>query len=131
MQTIMRAAIVGSKTFNDYNKLVEFIHETVQKYGLEEISLIVSGGAKGADTLGTQFAKENEIELKVFLPEWKKYGRAAGLRRNVEIIDNCDVCFAFWDGKSHGTKHDIKLCKEKSKRCFVYNYITGESYESK
>ena len=108
----MKLAIVGSRTFNDYEKLVDFIDEN---YDFNEIDYIVSGGAKGADTLGERFAKEYGFDTIIFPTEWKKYGKRAGFIRNVQIIDECDECVCFWDGQSRGTKHDIDLCKGKNK----------------
>ena len=111
-----KLAIVGSRTFNDYEKMCEFIKEN---FNLNEITHIVSGGARGADALGERFAKEYNKELILFKADWNKYGKSAGFRRNVDIINECDVCAAFWDGKSHGTKHDIDLCAEKGKECKI------------
>lgn len=112
----MKLAIVGSRTFNDYDKLCSFIMEN---YDINEITHIVSGGARGADRLGEKFAKEHGIQLIVHPAEWDKYGKRAGFIRNVYIIDDCDSCVCFWDGESHGTKHDIELCKEKNKECKI------------
>lgn len=50
------------------------------------------------------------ILLKGFLPEYEKYGRAAPLRRNMEIISYADVVVALWDGESRGTKFVIDNC---------------------
>lgn len=108
----MKLAIVGSRTFNDYDMLVDFIKKN---YDISEITHIVSGGAKGADALGERFANEFGKETIIFLAEWKKYGKSAGFKRNVYIIENCDECVCFWDGESHGTKHDITLCEEMNK----------------
>lgn len=112
----MRLAIVGSRTFGDYEKLEKFIRDN---FDVDSITHIISGGAKGADSLGERFAKENAKELVVFPAEWKKYGKSAGFKRNVDIINACDVCVAFWDGKSHGTKHDIDLCEKYGKECKI------------
>ena len=112
----IRLAIVGSRSFTDYNFLVEEIRKGFGKYKIE---CVVSGGATGADTLGARFANENGIPLVEYKPEWDKYGKKAGSMRNVDIINNCTHCIAFWDGKSHGTKFDIKLCKEMGKPCKV------------
>jgi len=117
----MKAAIVGSRGFNDYEIMKRFINDTIQKEGIE-IDTVISGGARGADTLGERYAKENNFNTVIFPAEWDKYGKSAGFKRNVTIINNCDVCFAFWDGESHGTKHDITLCKEKNKPCYVCYY---------
>lgn len=125
----MKIAIVGSRGFDDYELLKEFISETVaenQDFFAEGIDTVVSGGAKGADTLGERYADEMGYQKLIFKADWDKYGKRAGFIRNVDIIDNCDVCFAFWDGQSHGTKHDIDLCIEKMKRCFVCHYKNYE-----
>lgn len=115
---IMKAAIVGSRDFNDYNMLVEYIYNICieNNYSITEI---VSGGARGADKLGELFANNYNLKLTVFKADWNKYGKRAGFVRNVDIIKNCDICFAFWDGESHGTKHDIELCKDYNKKCYI------------
>lgn len=117
----IKVAIVGSRTFDNYEMLKTFIGQACENEGLfqgKEVE-IISGGARGADKLGERFAEEHDYTLTVFKAEWDKYGKSAGFRRNVDIIKNCDICFAFWDGKSQGTLHDINLCKEYNKRCFI------------
>ena len=117
----MIAAIVGSRDFNDYDKLCKFIYKTCidENYSIREI---VSGGARGADKLGEQFAKNYNLLLKVYEADWQKYGRRAGFVRNVDIIKYCDICFAFWDGESHGKKHMIDIAEEKGLDKRVVNY---------
>ena len=89
----MRIAIVGSRDFNDYNVMEAFVLSD-----LKDIQAVVSGGAKGADSLASEFARKNNLNMIEFLPEWEKYGRGAGAVRNQKIIRNADVVFAFWDG---------------------------------
>ncbi|KMQ50663.1 Uncharacterized protein CHISP_2346 [Chitinispirillum alkaliphilum] len=96
-----RIAVIGSRGF-DYSLL----KETLDK---EEIVKIVSGGAKGADSLAAQYARENNIELQEFLPDYKKHGRGAPLVRNKLIVDASNMVIAFWDGKSRGTKFTMVL----------------------
>jgi len=117
----MKVAIVGSRTFNNYDILKRVIETTCTQNNIE-IDTIVSGGARGADALGERFADENGYEKLIFPAEWDKYGKRAGFIRNEYIIDACDVCIAFWDGESHGTKHDIDLCEQKNKPCYVYRF---------
>ena len=118
----MKLAIVGSRSFNDYDMLVDFIEEN---YNVEDITHVISGGAKGADALGERFANDFIKETIIFPAEWEKYGKSAGFKRNVEIIKNCDECVCFWDGQSHGTKHDIDLC-EKMKKPYKICYFKGK-----
>ena len=80
---------------------------------------IVSGGAKGADTLAEKFALENHLEMIVFKPDWKKFGKRAGFLRNTIIIENATIVFAFWDGKSNGTKDSIDKAEKLNKKVIV------------
>jgi hypothetical protein len=107
----MKLAVVGSRTFNDYELLCATLNPHLGK-----IQVIVSGGAKGADSLAERWAKENGVATEVYLPEWEKYGKSAGFKRNELIVENCDSCVAFWDGVSPGTKSSIDLCKKKGKK---------------
>lgn len=110
----MKLAIVGSRSFTDYDLLVENISNIVSK----PITLIVSGGAKGTDTLAEDFAKEFNIPLKVFAANWYKngiYNKYAGFERNHDIVSQADYVIAFWDKVSKGTLHTITLAKRANK----------------
>ncbi len=111
---MMRIAIVGGRDFQDYDLL---------KTSIDWVpgDVIVSGGAKGADSLGARFAKENGLELVEYLPDWTKFGKRAGFLRNELIIKDSDVVYAFWDGKSKGTESSINLAKKYKK---ILNIIT-------
>lgn len=107
----MKIAIIGSRNFKDKNLL----NETLDSYQ-NQVTVVVSGGAKGADCLGEEWAKENNIQTEIFLPNWEKFGKSAGFIRNNYIIENSDEVIAFWDGKSKGTNHSISLCKKLNKK---------------
>ena len=113
----MRAAIIGSRTFDNYNLL----SETLSEYE-NQITLMVSGGAKGADKLGEKWAKEKNKEVLIFYPEWEKYGKSAGFKRNKDIIENSDIVFAFWDGQSKGTQSSIELSKKLNKELKIIKW---------
>lgn len=104
----MRVAIVGSRGIN----ISDF-----EKYLPEECNEIVSGGAKGVDECAAEYAKRNEIKLSVFLPQYEKFGRAAPIVRNKQIVDYSDRVIAFWDGESKGTYSVIKYCKKVGVPC--------------
>lgn len=110
----MKLAVVGSRNFNDY----ELLKQTLDQYkGV--VTHIVSGGAKGADTLAEKWASENNVEMLIFLPDWYRYGKSAGYIRNRDIVSNSDLVIAFWDGTSKGTKHSIDLAESKNKELKV------------
>ena len=117
----MKFAIIGTRTFTDYQRLKSILDKIKSKY---EIESIISGGASGADTMAEIYARENNIPLTVYKADWDKYGKRAGFIRNKYIIDDCDICIAFWDSKSKGTKHSIDLAKSSNKKVFIIH--TGE-----
>jgi hypothetical protein len=99
----MKTAIIGSRTLTIHN---------LEKYLPSETTEIISGGAKGIDLCAKNFAISNGIKFTEFLPNYSKYGRIAPIKRNLKIINSCDIVLAFWDGKSKGTEFVIKSCKK-------------------
>lgn len=110
MNNKYKLAIVGSRNFTDYNTLKLFILKSVN---LSIFDTIISGGARGADTLAEQFAKEFSLKLEVYKPNWDKEGKIAGFIRNQKIIDNADACVAFLIDNSKGTMDSILKAKKK------------------
>lgn len=103
----MRLAIVGSRDFTNYNVLYHALCELID----ERVDLIISGGARGTDSLAEVFAKEWDIPTKIFIPEWGRFGRAAGMIRNKYIVEEADYVVAFWNGFSKGTADSINYAK--------------------
>jgi hypothetical protein len=114
----MNIAIVGSRGFSDYYLLETTILEHLCSAKKWPIKLI-SGGAKGADTLAEQLAENFNLEIQIFLPDWDKHGKAAGFIRNTQIVEACDFLFAFWDGESRGTKHSIDIARKLKKPTLI------------
>lgn len=106
-----KIVVAGTRTFNDY-ELLETELITVLKGKKPSEVTIVSGGARGADSLGEKFAREKRCWLKVFSADWDGFGKSAGYRRNAEMANYADACIVFWDGKSKGTKHMIDLAEK-------------------
>ena len=116
----MNLAIIGSRTFRNY----KYVSDTIKdKYNIQDISNIISGGAEGVDTLAAMFAKENNINLIEYIPDWNRYGNKAAFIRNELIINSADEVLAFWDGKSKGTMQSIKIAKNKNKKITIFYEI--------
>lgn len=47
-----------------------------------DILQIISGGATGADTLAVNYANNHGIDMAQHKPNWKQYGRDAGITKN-------------------------------------------------
>ena len=114
----MKIAIIGSRDFSNYDLLTK---EILKRIAFWDISEVVSGGAKGADLLGRKFAIDNSKKLVEFLPDWS-LGRGAGFIRNKKIVEYADIIFAFWDGKSKGTKNSIDTARKLGKDIYIIQY---------
>lgn len=106
--------VVGSRSFNDLSLMYNKLDYYLQK---QDKVLIVHGGANGADKCAAIYAKDRNIETKVFLPDWNKHGKKAGILRNIEMFEYASKfqnsgCVVFWDSESRGTKNDIELAKK-------------------
>ena len=107
----MKLAIIGSRN----------IHiDDLSPYIPADCDEIISGGARGVDTCAAEYARSHNLKLTEFLPDYKKYGRAAPIVRNRAIVETADAVIAFWDGSSRGTKSVIDLCKKTPKSCRVF-----------
>lgn len=111
---MFKVIIAGGRDFNNYELLSQKCDKYLRnKIWFDECIVIISGHAKGADSLGEKYAKEKGFILDINPPEWDKYGKSAGFKRNKTMVDKADAAICFWDGKSKGTKNTIDLCKEK------------------
>jgi hypothetical protein len=91
----------------------------------EEIE-IISGHARGADSLGEQFAKEFKLNLKIFPANWEKYGRGAGPIRNEEMAkyaaEDQGILIAFKFPDSRGTASMIQIAKQYNLETYIFNF---------
>ena len=109
----MKLAIVGSRSIIDKDFVFIEIDIFILEYGTPE--LIISGGARGVDTIAEEYASQNGIETCIFKPDWKKYGKSAGIVRNKDIISKSTHVLAFQENKSKGTQSSINLAKKMGK----------------
>lgn len=116
---MFKVIVAGSRDFNDYELLKPKLDALLQN---KDSVQIVSGGARGADSLGEQYAKEKSLDLKIFPADWDYYGKSAGFKRNSEMAQYADALVAFWDGKSKGTEHMINLAKRNGLQVRIVNF---------
>lgn len=115
-EEVFALLVVGSRTVTDYSfvrkKLEHLTSYIKSRYDI----LIVSGGAKGADTLAERYAVEKGYRFICFKPDWTN-GKKAGYIRNRKMHEYVSRyakrgCVVFWDGVSKGTTHSFDLAKE-------------------
>ncbi len=98
----------------------EYKNVKIEEYIPENVSEIISGGAKGVDTLAEEFADKNKLTKHIIRPNYKKYtGKSAPIIRNKQIIQEADVVLALWDGQSKGTEFSINYAKKLNKEVVV------------
>lgn len=117
----MKLAVIGSRGLTVTN---------LEDYLPQGVTEIVSGGARGIDTCAREYSFMKGIKLTEFLPEYKKCGRCAPLKRNLQIIDYADEVLAFWDGQLRGTKYVIEQCEKKNKKVTVIETATPNCQKS-
>ena len=133
----MKLLIAGGRDFNNiplFSKSVNTLldNESLKLYEVE----IVSGLAKGADTLGYNLAIYYDLKLTTFPANWKDmsepcviktnrhgtYNALAGMNRNTEMLHYCDQALIFWNSTSSGTKDMIQKLETTNKKCIVIKY---------
>ena len=115
----MKTIIAGGRDFTDDELMYKVLKQ------LPEISEVVCGGARGADERGQLWAYDKGIPVKMFPADWNKYGKSAGIKRNIQMAEYADMLIAFWDGKSPGTKHMITEAKRRKLIVHVIEYNIG------
>lgn len=119
---MIRLIIAGSRSFNDYTLLER---EALSYIGDEKNVTIISGLAKGADTLACDFAAKHGFPLEGFAAQWRKngyYDRSAGIKRNKLMAKNATHLLAFWDYESKGTQHMIDFAIDEGLKVKVIKY---------
>jgi len=105
-----KIAIGGSRSINSY-ELIKKVLDNLLMPG----DIILSGNAPGADRLGERYAQEHGFEYKIIPSEWDKHGLKATMMRNEVLLNASDCLILFWDGKSEGSKHMLKIAKQSKK----------------
>ena len=74
---------------------------------------IVSGGARGADTVGEWVAREHNVDISVFDLNWDEHGCAAGPIQDQKMTEYADGVLAIWDSESRDTRRMIKRAMDE------------------
>lgn len=103
----MRVLVCGGRDFCDKQMLEKFLNGMKRKP-----TVIIHGGARGADTLADQWAESHGIEREVYYADWDNFGKAAGVIRNDNMLkqSNPDLVVAFPGGR--GTKDMITRARK-------------------
>ncbi len=116
---MFKVIVAGGRDFNNYSLLKETLDKLlINKTNVE----IVTGLARGADSLGLKYALETNREVKKFPANWEQFGTMAGYQRNFQMAEYADAAICFWNNKSRGTKHMIRIAKENNLEVRIIKY---------
>lgn len=113
----MITIIAGSRDCIEYTEVLHAVDKANW-----EITRVISGGARGADKLGEQWACRNTVPLTVVYADWDRYGKRAGYLRNEEMAEQGEALIALWDYQSRGTRNMIDIAKRKGLKVLVWRY---------
>ena len=108
----MKVIIAGSRDIDDMQELVNAVVDA-ERSGIQ-ITEVVSGGARGVDTLASMWANAMNIPFVEFKADWEQYGHYAGFKRNVAMAESgAEALILVWDGKSNGSRHMLSEAKKR------------------
>ena len=102
----MKLLIVGSRSIGAFD---------LSPYVAEDVDMIISGGANGIDRLAEEYADTHRLSKLILRPAYARYGKAAPLKRNEEMVDMADRILVIWDGRSKGTAYTVKYAQKTGK----------------
>ncbi len=118
---ILKVVIGGCRNYKNYNDFKSTLNDYFEKLEKNYQIIIISGHCSGVDTMAEQYAYEKGYTLEIFPADWKKYGKAAGPKRNEEMVKASNTVIAFWDNSSKGTKNLITTAEKHNKNIIVFN----------
>lgn len=109
MEATMRLIVCGGRGYNDEVTVFATLDRV---YAKRRITLVIQGGAPGADALAKRWAAERRVECIEVQADWAAHGRAAGPIRNGQMLDmRPDGVVAFPGGR--GTED---MCRKAAER---------------
>lgn len=121
----MNLAVVGSRGITDKAVIWKAIEDYIAESG-QVCESIISGGARGVDSIAEAWADAHGVKKVIWLADWDRFGKSAGYRRNINIIESATHVLAIYDGKSRGTAHSIRLAKDHFKKLKVVEVNADE-----
>lgn len=103
----MKVLVCGGRNYRDRQRVFA---ELLSLHLRIPITLVIHGGASGADGLAHSWAERFGVQSKVFQAAWDKHGKAAGPIRNSQmLLENPDLVLAFPGGR--GTADMVNKAK--------------------
>ena len=107
-----RLLVTGSRTWDDIPAIEQALAVILARHP-EGVLLVHGACSRGADAIAAAYAaRTSGYQIEAHPADWRRYGRAAGHRRNAEMIAlGADGCAAFIRGGSPGSARAVRLAR--------------------
>jgi YspA, cpYpsA-related SLOG family len=107
-----RLLVTGSRTWDDIPAIEQALAVILARHP-EGVLLVHGACPRGADAIAATYATRTPgYQIEAHPADWRRYGRAAGYRRNAEMIAlGADGCAAFIRGGSRGSTTTVRLAR--------------------
>lgn len=105
----MRLLVCGGRDYRDRRAVFATLDGVAAK---SPVTLLIEGGARGADALAAAWARERDVPVATFHADWEVHGASAGPLRNIRMLEEGapDLVVAFPGGR--GTAHMTRIARE-------------------
>ena len=110
LEKTMKVIVCGDRKWKDRKAIF------TRLFDLPSDTIVVEGGADGADSMAREVALSLGYEVVTFWAAWKKYGKSAGPKRNIKMLNTGPgLVIAFHDdlSQSKGTKHTVTEARKR------------------
>lgn len=109
----MRVLVCGGRDFDDMGLLNKELFCLTMELSASEVT-IITGDAVGADWLARGWARWNDVNYKGYPADWKTHGKAAGMIRNKQMLEEGQPDFVVAFSGGAGTANMVELARKAS-----------------
>ena len=121
--TTINVLVYGGRDFTWEENVFEWLDYIFADWDDDEV-VVISGMARGADTLGLEWAKRRGMRTLMFPANWKMNGKVAGFIRNQQMLEEGKPDYAVEFPGGNGTAHMRGLLDKAGVE--VFEYAGGE-----
>lgn len=114
--------VCGGRGYTDVNHVYT---ELDAYHAANKITLLVEGGANGADSLAREWAKLRGVPLKTVPAQWGLHGRQAGAQRNAQMLQSKPVAVLAFPG-GNGTLNMTQQAERKNVKVIRFQAVNHE-----
>ena len=80
----LRILVCGGRDYSDSRAVYRALDRIRAERG---IAVLIHGAARGADSIAARWAEQENVATLAFPADWEQHGRAAGPKRNQQMLD--------------------------------------------